>query len=394
MGLLRLYLALSVVFQHAGKSWGISGRRAVEIFFIISGFYMALILTTGKYKEYKTFIINRILRLYPVYFVIAISTLVLSFLYKIPPLPQYVAYGKDFDLWTLSYLILSNITLFGQDLALFMGIHEGHLFGAVDFNKTAPYVYGFLLVPQAWSLSLELLFYCIVPAFLWQKTRTKVIALSTAIFLSILCKIGLVLMDIPYDPWAYRFFPSVLSLFLIGSLIYHIYDYYLLQLFQKIHVMGCLAAVGLVNLAYWMGGISKLDFSIKRSLQKIPALQDSATVVAEVINATIPFVGWAFLICILFYLTSKSHWDRWVGELSYPLYVVHLLVINTLATFIAKDSSFPYWVVGVSVLLSIGLVLFVQNPVDRYRASRLKAKNALPEMLQPEKRLKQYVQVG
>ncbi len=93
MGLFRLYLALSIAFQHSGKAWGLAGRKAVEVFFIISGFYMALILTTGKYKEYKTFIVNRFLRLYPIYSVVAILTLILSFLFKIPPIPQYIAYG-------------------------------------------------------------------------------------------------------------------------------------------------------------------------------------------------------------------------------------------------------------------------------------------------------------
>ena len=44
MGLLRLLLALAVVGAHSGFAFILEGREAVTLFFIISGFYMALIL--------------------------------------------------------------------------------------------------------------------------------------------------------------------------------------------------------------------------------------------------------------------------------------------------------------------------------------------------------------
>ena len=49
MGLLRFILAASVVLAHSGDFFGFKftgGLIAVETFFIISGFYMALILDT------------------------------------------------------------------------------------------------------------------------------------------------------------------------------------------------------------------------------------------------------------------------------------------------------------------------------------------------------------
>jgi peptidoglycan/LPS O-acetylase OafA/YrhL len=74
MGLLRFLRALAVVFAHAGN--GPFGYRivradlAVECFYMISGFYMALILNE-KYlskRENRIFYINRALRIYSVYF--------------------------------------------------------------------------------------------------------------------------------------------------------------------------------------------------------------------------------------------------------------------------------------------------------------------------------------
>ena len=76
MGLLRLILALNVVIAHAGgnifKVTSVGGLISVETFFMISGFYMSLILTS-KYKgldKYGLFMSNRLLRLFPIYFTV------------------------------------------------------------------------------------------------------------------------------------------------------------------------------------------------------------------------------------------------------------------------------------------------------------------------------------
>src|SRR5437660_1584735 len=152
MGLLRLFLAISVAIQHSGKAWGIGGGRAVEIFFIISGFYMGLILNSGKYQHYKTYLINRFLRIFPLYWV------------------------------------------------------------------------NLLLIPQAWSLGLELTFYFLAPFLLWRKPKNALYLLLTFISLSIFCKVILLISGHPYDPWCYRFFPSILYLFLLGTITYQYYS--------------------------------------------------------------------------------------------------------------------------------------------------------------------------
>lgn len=51
MGVLRFWLAICVVFSHSSfradtVSFFIPGDVAVEVFFLISGFYMSLVLTT------------------------------------------------------------------------------------------------------------------------------------------------------------------------------------------------------------------------------------------------------------------------------------------------------------------------------------------------------------
>ena len=77
MGSLRLFLALSVALGHFGMPLGFpTSDIAVQSFYVISGFYMALVLNE-KYGPgtYWLFISNRLLRLWPTYIVV----LVLSF---------------------------------------------------------------------------------------------------------------------------------------------------------------------------------------------------------------------------------------------------------------------------------------------------------------------------
>jgi peptidoglycan/LPS O-acetylase OafA/YrhL len=88
MGLIRVLLALAVVDFHAVRfassphflnlPW-INGGVAVQSFFVISGFYMALILS-GKYAGRGVFVFYRarFLRLYPAYWIVAIATYALD----------------------------------------------------------------------------------------------------------------------------------------------------------------------------------------------------------------------------------------------------------------------------------------------------------------------------
>src|ERR1700692_3494890 len=101
MGLLRLILALAVVVDHAPQSFSLKlvpGDVAVEMFFMISGFYMALILSTrydtGNRSGIGAFYIARSLRLWPAY---AITAAVLyAWLALIPVVTGHPA-GGPFD---------------------------------------------------------------------------------------------------------------------------------------------------------------------------------------------------------------------------------------------------------------------------------------------------------
>src|SRR5665213_1487559 len=128
MGILRVYLALCVIGDHAGPvlPWQMhDGRQAVQIFYTISGFYMAMVLST-RYANSRDFYLSRFMRIFPPYWLVLAATLVLS-----------AASGLFFDRWLLlrTYInhpfqhngttgvllaAASNLTLIGQDWVMFL----------------------------------------------------------------------------------------------------------------------------------------------------------------------------------------------------------------------------------------------------------------------------------
>lgn len=84
MGLIRFLLALSVVIVHSSPLLGleiIPGSQAVHSFYIISGFYMTMIFVEkyeGTERPLYYFFSNRVLRLYPLYLLVIILTVLLS----------------------------------------------------------------------------------------------------------------------------------------------------------------------------------------------------------------------------------------------------------------------------------------------------------------------------
>ena len=196
MGLLRLILALNVVIAHAGgnlfKITSVGGMISVESFFMISGFYMSLILTkkyTGE-GSVKLFITNRWLRLFPLYYTVTLITILAYFIsYKI------CGNGFDFEFWiknfhnlnfsSLTVIMVTSIFVIGQDVLNFLTLTStGSLLFTSNFLNAPTHLYQFLFVGQAWTMSLEFLFYFMAPWIV--KLKNKYII--TIILLSLIAR--------------------------------------------------------------------------------------------------------------------------------------------------------------------------------------------------------------
>jgi peptidoglycan/LPS O-acetylase OafA/YrhL len=333
----------------------VGGEIAVKTFFIISGFYMSLILNEkyiGGNKSYKLFISNRFLKLFPIYWVILALTLVLCIIVGVadgnyPVIGQYLSINNS--LASLTYTVFSNLFIFGQDALLFTGIHaqNGSLYFTSNFALHSPQLFRFLFVPQAWTLGLELMFYLIAPLILDKSLKTIIllILLSFGIRLYIHYYLGL-----QHDPWTYRFFPSELMFFLFGNLSYRLYIYFKgikIQEWLYIPVFFYLIAF---TMAYGLIPTWRFPEELKELLYYASAL---------------------VVIPLIFIQFKSNKMDTRIGELSYPVYICHIFIIM-LVTY----SKAPITINGVVIsIMAIGLSLLlnrlIANPIEKYRQSRV-----------------------
>jgi peptidoglycan/LPS O-acetylase OafA/YrhL len=342
MGSLRLFLALSVAFGHFGMPLGFpTSDVAVQSFFVISGFYMALVLNE-KYGPgcYWLFISNRLLRLWPTYAVV----LVLSF--AIAGNWRPIA---SLELASLLYFIASQILIVGQETYFFLFISNGTFEFTLHPGGMPGLLYTFAPIPQAWTLGLEFYFYLLAP-FVVRRGPAVIAAIIAA---SLILRIALLwAFGFGGEPWTYRFFPSEIALFMTGSLGYYAYasrndeqrrQVYLLLSIAAILLFACLA------FSKW-DGVSRLA---------------SLSLLGAVVIGTPR----------LFELTRNIVWDRYLGELSYPLYICHFLFGWIL---LPESVSSAYLALFLSLAASMLLYRFVESPIDRWRQDRFKQSRQPP----------------
>jgi peptidoglycan/LPS O-acetylase OafA/YrhL len=324
MGVLRILLAMSVVAAHSADVpkllQFVGGELAVQIFFVISGFYMQLILSEGRYARARDFYTSRALRLFPAYLVVAALALLFAPAHFFQ---NFAAHRADLT----GLLILSNLTIFLQDFVVFLSTTE------------AP-VYQSLLVPQAWTLALELYFYILAPSLARLSTRW-LIALAAA-------SIGLRLFAYSegFDAgfWTYRFFPFEIALFLIGMLSNRAYRAIHWNAvggtIQKMVATAC--AVLMLASAWLLAGVpSKFTF-----------------IIAAATACALPF---------LFKLFEHNRSDAFIGELSYPLYIVHLFAIQHLASRMTDSTPSFLLSMSVSLISALAILLLIDNRMDKFR---------------------------
>lgn len=358
MGLLRFILALSVVLAHSGSIYGfglVGGKTAVQAFYIISGFYMTLILNEkyiGTNNSYILFISNRFLRLYPIYWMILVLTVLFSigtYMYsngaEFSGISMYVNYFDQMGWNSFLFLLFTNVFLFLQDSLMFLGLNTGtgRLFFTANFQETSPLLYQFLFVPQAWTIGVELVFYLIAP-FLVRKKLNIIIPLF---ILSVLLRVLLSYYGFKKDPWSFRFFPTELAFFLMGIIAYHSY--------KKLSQIDIKA----VYLKIILGFVLAMTF-----FYGYVQLPSKGYLYLVVFCMGLPFI---------FRLTKKQKMDRYIGELSYPIYISHLFVLMIMTYFkVSIFGSLGLSLFLLTVLFSILLNELVVKKIEKIRQKRVK----------------------
>jgi peptidoglycan/LPS O-acetylase OafA/YrhL len=382
MGLFRLALAWSVLLGHSGGH-GFLGlpfldrQLAVQCFFMISGFYMALVLNE-KYLgpgRYWVFVQQRFLRLYPTYFILLVMILLIDGAISLVGHAPYASiepwadHGQVLAPGTIALLVAANLVVLGQDIVslLYLNTVTGQiaLFHQGDNLLSAHW---FILNRPSWSLSVEFFFYLLAPLLVCRTVLVQAAVLLASVALRLW--LAHVLGHADGDAWTYAFFPPNLGFFLAGSLGYVFYRNFRPRLEEELPKYRWTFYL----FAAFVATYNRLPFAHELGFVFIPLV--------------------ALMVPVLFCAFRKNRVDRLIGELSYPFYLIHEhVLIYMKSVFVSINRGFedhlpllyaPCCAVT-TLLLAWLFYRFVETRTERFRESLFRRFRDEPSALDPDK---------
>lgn len=337
-GLRALAISMVLIF-HAGFPFLKGGYIGVDVFFVISGYLITRLLVIEKEKHGRinllAFYARRIRRLLPAASVALAGTALVSF-FLFSPLEQSNLIRSFFA----SILYVSNLWF---------------AFQATDYLGEDTNADPFL---HTWSLSVEEQFYLIWPFLILLATLKKtgsnhsfkLTILIGSVF--VLSFVSSLIMGGLYQPWAFFGSPFRAWEFATGALGF-LLVHRNMQLPEPLHKLGVSIGIGAILLA----GI----------------LYDKSTPFPG-LYALLP-TGGTLLVLIgdhqknWFVDVSRIPWVRWLGDISYSLYLWHwpLIVIP-----LSLTGELSLWerigLVALSLALGSFSYKYIENPI-RFNAT-------------------------
>jgi peptidoglycan/LPS O-acetylase OafA/YrhL len=360
LGTFRILLALSVALSHFGTAWGyyiMNGRMAVQCFYMVSGFLISLILSqkydTSTAEGRWLFYSNRALRIFVPYWSFCLAIVIIHALVyfalgtRYGADAQFMQHWPEMTLTTRLYLLFSNVFILTQEWAMWLAYQDGSLVPVWSSDLHSPHLGNFQLIPQAWSMALELLFYAIAPFLLRYRWPTLVaIIVGTYLMRSVAHAYGL-----DGSGFVYRFFPFEIGLFLAGALAHRAY--------AQMQVRGAMRfSVSLAISAAFLGVVLTQQFVDRLDNHKF-------------------YILVVLALPALFDVSRRVGLDRWLGELSYPIYLSHLAVLGcgqvVVIAFLGPLENRNWFILAMvtaTVLVSIAFVQLLDAPFERWRQRR------------------------
>ncbi len=337
---LRFIAALLVLFHHAASMMSKNGEtfitqldlfkngaNAVSFFFVLSGFLITYLLLQEQDKKrhvsIRNFYIKRILRIWPLYFLMIIIALFIQpVLIDLLHIPYVMTY--DFkETWMYFVFFLPGMVTF-----YFGGSH---------------------LLEPLWSIGVEELFYLFwAPVF---KYIHRFI-FSILLFILVAKLVLLQLSHLGYFPPAMAYLIRILQFESmayggIGAYLLFNYGKQLLHYARLIQIIKLLFGLSILGLIFFSSAIHILLFKSNSNSD------------FEVFVKSFLFAGFLFSMALtnkkILFLSSKPM--VYLGEISYGIYMYHLLILTVLIlpihnlhlNPILKDSLF----LCASILLTI-----------------------------------------
>lgn len=281
--LLRAIAVIYVVLFHLEIAGIESGFLGVDVFFVVSGFLMAILYKQG---ETKKFFQRRARRLIPAYFATVILTLFASIFIVLPSELGQVVTQSIYSL------------LFANNIGFWM---QNSYFSKSDFNPLL----------HLWSLGVEIQFYLIVPLLVWffRKSKTFLFLVLLGSFAACIFIVGI------STKTSFFMMPLRMWEFLIGFIV----AYYLTNngtvKFDKYRWVGLLGLVTLCAIPF-----------INIDGQTLNRVQGHPSFIALFVCIATGLVL-SFGVPKFFEENSLSKFLAKIGDYSYSIYLVHFPII-------------------------------------------------------------------
>jgi len=320
---LRFFAAFWVMSFHyflgfSGElSWYRYGNLGVPLFFIISGFVISQSVANASTKA---FALGRFIRLFPLFWILCTLTYILTL---VVPGASPVLFPE--------YLI--SMTMLGENL--------GNLFGYVHLVDAA-----------YWSLVIELIFYIAIGLFVYLFTW-KHIRWFTALWFMV--SIGAFLLNVDQTFIAKTLLVRHASYFLFGITLMLVASTAYSSWKMKVYDYVFLIAVALYGAA--------ISF---RALPPYLTPHPFDTVIVTLLQLVF-FAGTGLLVYLSRYVTSKRlvNWAIVIGGLTYPLYLLHQTIGNTLIKYVTDKYNIPWAYGAVTMMFAMVGFAYVAYRYDK-----------------------------
>ncbi len=337
LGWLRFILSMMVLDQHYGgyRYWvlphlialvGIEhiapigeGAIAVTGFFVLSGYLIAHVLSIrytaptepgGKAIRLWSFYLSRALRIFPLYWLVLALTAVAYAYFGL--LPQWNRFAFAGNFWLIGY----GIQLLGVNVHTLLPLEVGQS----------------LLLPQAWTITLDLCFYLLAPLVLFSPIwRRTMIITGMLVALAFAWKIS-------YVPQWY------INIYQFGWVYWIAF------------LLGAEARLSWDKVSGWLVGpaIIFLFYAAYLPLYSNPVILQMLSIPA-----------FTLLIHHLHAQKRAPRLDRFLGELTYATYLIQLPVLVVMQRI--GIGHYKLVAVFLVYVLSVALTFLFEAPLDRLR---------------------------
>jgi peptidoglycan/LPS O-acetylase OafA/YrhL len=273
--------------------------------------------------------VSRFLRLMPTYWLVLLVSGTLLGTFK----AIWLRLGPA-AIWTKAWVLLSNLMIFGTDWLWFISLDPST--GKVTLDPYNPTLegsthngYGLLANPPIFTVSLEMWFYLLAPFVVTSLWRSLVFFCTGLVY-----HVGVVMFHEKTLALQYHLFPSSFVFFAAGGIAYH---------------------------------LSRRKRAISHPEYVTAFTLGTAFLLITIQGENLLVLAFLFAVPLLFDLTKRIKLDRVLGELSYPIYLVHYPILQFVRTLHLDTRQVGITVTVMSIAASLLIYFFFERYIEDYR---------------------------